>query len=140
MNDVRPIAPHLVEQLVPGIGTGRQALFRQQHARLRGVPARRYRVTLSIDIERHARFLQRSADTAHVLGVEADVERLEVGPAQIIASEPNRREHGEANHSEASQTPRAQPQKIAPQPLKLFQPEHAKNPAPTNRLNADIPA
>ena len=82
----------LVEQLVAGIGAARQALLGQQHARLRGLAAaHQHGVALGVDVEGDAGFLQRRADAADVLGIEAGVERLEVGPAQIVAAEARRR-------------------------------------------------
>ena len=102
--------PHLVEQLVARVRAGRQALLRQQHARLRGLPAaHRHRIALRVDVEGYAGLFQGGADAADVLRVQADVQCLEVGPAQVVAAEADGSEDGEADEGEAGKTPRAQP-------------------------------
>ncbi len=115
----------LVEQLVARVRARRQPLLGEQHAGARGLLARHHHLrALGVDVEPDALFEQRRADAAHVLGVEAGVERLHVGAAQIIAAEPDRDEHSRADDAERRQPPRAQRQKIAPKLLNLLEPKH----------------
>ncbi len=58
-------------------------------------------VAFGVDVEGDARLFQRGADAADVLRVEADVERLKLRPAQIVAAEADGGEHGAGRQGRA---------------------------------------
>ena len=130
---------HLVEQLVAGVGARRQALLRQQHARLRGLPApHRHGVALRIDVEGDAGLLQRSADAADVLRVEADVERFELRAAQVVAAD------ADGARTRSSRSGRGRPGGARPARARLFHSRSScsspniQSPGHANRLTCDI--
>ena len=107
--------PHLVEQLIAGVGAARQAFLRQQHARSRRLSrVHEDRRALRIDVEGNARFLQGGADTRHILRLKAGVERLVFRPAQIVADEADGDEDRHTHQAEHGQTPCAEGQQVAP--------------------------
>ena len=74
----------IVEQLVAGIGAGRQALLGKQHARLRGLAGRhQHRGAVGGDVEADAGLAEHQADLVHVGAFEADIERLVGGAVEI---------------------------------------------------------
>ena len=70
----------------------------------------RHRIALRVDVEGDAGLFQRGADAADVLRVQADVQRLKVGPAEVVAANADGREHRDADQGEAGQAPRAERQ------------------------------
>jgi hypothetical protein len=78
-------------------------------------------VLSALTSKRHARLAQGGADSGDVVAIEARIERLHRRAAQIIASEPRRRESGDADQRQRGQTPDAQPPQVRPKPLDLRQ-------------------
>ncbi|MGX1384061.1 hypothetical protein AB7M66_005192 [Bradyrhizobium japonicum] len=110
----------LVEQLVTGIGAGRQALLGQQHPRLHGLArAHRDGVAGRIDVECDILLAQRGADARHVFAIEACIERFELRPAQIIGAADDGDENGKADQSQGHQASRPKLQQIVEQLLYL---------------------
>ena len=112
----------LVVEFVADAAGMRQALFRQHHARRRGLPDRhRHRRPVGADVEIDPRFAQARADADDVVAVEAGIERLGRRPAEIIAGEAGRGEDGDADHRQRHQALAAQGEKIRRQPFDLRQ-------------------
>ena len=82
----------LVEQFVAGAAGTRQALFGQQHARMGGVAVSDIdRRAVGGNVEGQPRVLQRRADARDILLVEAGIEQLIGGAAQVIARRADQR-------------------------------------------------
>ena len=112
----------LIVQFVPDCAAARQAFFRQDHPRGGRLSGRRQNDgALGVDVERHARFAQGGADGGDVVAVEPGIERLHRRAAQIVAGEPRRREHGDADQRQRGQAPDAEPPQVRPKPLDLRQ-------------------
>ena len=95
----------LVEQFVAGAAGARQALFRQQHARMGGVAVGDIdRGAVGGDVERHACILERGADARDVLLVEAGIENFIGRAAEIIAGDADKAEHDQANRRRAARS------------------------------------
>ena len=80
--------------------------------------------SLGIHVERNAGLPERCADTAHVLGIEAPIERLEVRAAQIVATERDGAEHRDADERQQAQAPPAQTEQAHPEAFQLLSPDH----------------
>ncbi|MGX1295118.1 hypothetical protein AB7M75_005026 [Bradyrhizobium ottawaense] len=115
----------LVEQLVAGIGAGRQPLLGQQHPRLHGLArAHRERVAGRIDVEGDVLLAQRGAHARHVFAGEAGIERLEFRPAQIVRAADDGHENGKTDQAQGHQASRPKLQQIVEQLLYLRTTEH----------------
>ncbi len=74
----------IVEELVAGVGAGRQALLGEQHARLRRLACRhQHRRAVGGDVEADTALAEHKADLVHVGAFEADIERLVGGTVEI---------------------------------------------------------
>ena len=115
----------LVEQLVAGIGAGRQPLLGEQHSRLHGLArADRNRIAGGVDIEGDVLLAQRCADARHVFSGEACVERFEFGAAEIVGSANYGDENRKADQPQGHQAARPKLQQIVEQLLYLRTTEH----------------
>ena len=118
----QPERAQLVVEFIADRAAARQTFFRQDHPRGGRLSGRRQNDgALGVDVERHARLAQGGADGGDVVAVEARIERLHRGPAEIIAGETRRHESGDADQRERRQTTGAQPHQVRPKPLDLRQ-------------------
>src|SRR6185312_11922462 len=111
----------IVEEFVAGVGAGRQALFGEQHARLRR-RAGRYQNGGSVRayVEGDAGFAEHHADLVHVRAFEADIEGLVGGTVEIDRAEADHGDHDCRDAGQNGKPPGAETLEVRDECLDLF--------------------